>query len=579
MERIKKGGWDVLVLQGQKISSSGKYSYSTEAAIELCRAASSSGTRVILFSEWGRLNVDGETERIEQVYASIADAGGASLSPVGQAWQRAQQQRPETNLHAADGNHSNATGAFLAACVLYETITGNSPLRLPPIPESPVDAPTQTWLKQVARETVTAGPASPGEQSQTAQPPIIPEAAWYRGNLHTHSLWSDGDDFPEMITAWFADHGYHFLAMTDHNVLMRGDRWMDVEAIVERGGTGVIDKYRAAFGDSLMQERQMNEVAQVRLTPLDEYRGRFEKAGQFLLLEGEEVSDSVNRLPVHLNAVNLEQLLQPAGGKSVREAIENNFRLLDEQATAIGRRMFMQLNHPNFGWAVTAEDMAAVRLATHFEVFNGHPSVNHRGDGQHPSVERMWDIVNTLRIDKFRYPPLFGLATDDCHYYHGKPGSHPGRGWIMVKARELTADDLMKAIHAGDFYASSGVSLKRIDFDPNAGKLTIEIEGEEGIDFQTQFIGTRRGYDETSEPALDNEGNPLAASRIYSAEIGEVFSTDGSLAPSCTLTGDELYVRAVVTSSKPHPDPVFEGQREQAWTQPFQLLRQHPGDE
>jgi hypothetical protein len=38
--------------------------------------------------------------------------------------------------------------------------------------------------------------------------------------------------------------------------------------------------------------------------------------------------------------------------------------------------------------------------------------------------------------------------------------------------------------------------------------------------------------------------------------------------PSYQLKGDELYVRAVVTSSKPHPDPSFKDQREQAWTQP-----------
>ena len=25
------------------------------------------------------------------------------------------------------------------------------------------------------------------------------EARWWKGNLHTHSLWSDGDDFPESI--------------------------------------------------------------------------------------------------------------------------------------------------------------------------------------------------------------------------------------------------------------------------------------------------------------------------------------------------------------------------------------------
>src|SRR5689334_5201721 len=38
---------------------------------------------------------------------------------------------------------------------------------------------------------------------------------WWKGNLHTHSLWSDGDDFPEMIADWYRRHKYHFLSMTD----------------------------------------------------------------------------------------------------------------------------------------------------------------------------------------------------------------------------------------------------------------------------------------------------------------------------------------------------------------------------
>ena len=29
------------------------------------------------------------------------------------------------------------------------------------------------------------------------------EARWWKGNLHTHSLWSDGDDYPEMIADWY----------------------------------------------------------------------------------------------------------------------------------------------------------------------------------------------------------------------------------------------------------------------------------------------------------------------------------------------------------------------------------------
>ena len=38
-----------------------------------------------------------------------------------------------------------------------------------------------------------------------AQNPPAPvnETKWHKGNLHTHSLWSDGDDYPEMIADWY----------------------------------------------------------------------------------------------------------------------------------------------------------------------------------------------------------------------------------------------------------------------------------------------------------------------------------------------------------------------------------------
>jgi predicted metal-dependent phosphoesterase TrpH len=51
---------------------------------------------------------------------------------------------------------------------------------------------------------------------------------WWKGNLHTHTFWSDGDDFPEMVVQWYQTHGYHFLALSDHNVLSQGQRWMAV---------------------------------------------------------------------------------------------------------------------------------------------------------------------------------------------------------------------------------------------------------------------------------------------------------------------------------------------------------------
>src|ERR1041384_2925480 len=48
---------------------------------------------------------------------------------------------------------------------------------------------------------------------------------WYKGNLHTHSYWSDGDDFPEMIMDWYKTHGYQLVALSAHNTLAEGAKW------------------------------------------------------------------------------------------------------------------------------------------------------------------------------------------------------------------------------------------------------------------------------------------------------------------------------------------------------------------
>ena len=49
------------------------------------------------------------------------------------------------------------------------------------------------------------------------------DARWYKGNLHTHTLWSDGDAPPEVTVSWYKNHGYDFLTLSDHNILSVGE--------------------------------------------------------------------------------------------------------------------------------------------------------------------------------------------------------------------------------------------------------------------------------------------------------------------------------------------------------------------
>ncbi len=65
-----------------------------------------------------------------------------------------------------------------------------------------------------------------------------------------------------------------------------------------------------------------------------------------------------------------------------------------------------------------------------YEVYNGHPGTNQKGDATRPSVERIWDLVLANRLKFPRGVPLLGLATDDSHNYHVKAMNKPtpGRG-------------------------------------------------------------------------------------------------------------------------------------------------------
>lgn len=387
---------------------------------------------------------------------------------------------------------------------------------------------------------------------------------WFRGNLHTHSLWSDGDDFLENIALWYREHGYHFLCFTDHNVLPRTERWIALDRA--KSGRKAYERLKRQFPEGL-QERHNGERHEVRLRTFEEVR---ELVGRddFLLLQGEEITDKFGKLPLHLNATNVQDLVPPMGGGSVVEVLQNNVDAVIAQRERTRQPMLVHVNHPNFGWGITAEELMRIRGENFFEVYNGHPGVNNAGDRLHASTERQWDIILTRRIVELKLPLMYGLGTDDGHSYHRIPSrdSEPGRAWVMVLAAELTPEAVIAAMEAGRFYSSSGVTLSRVESSPEG--LKIEIRPEPGVTYTTHFIGSRAGVRLDSEPVVDERGQVLPVTRRYSADVGAILaSVDGPRA-EYRFRGDELYVRARVESSKLHPNPSKLGDLECAWVQP-----------
>src|SRR5687767_10406943 len=265
-----------------------------------------------------------------------------------------------------------------------------------------------------------------GAEPAAAQGTAGPQRQWFKGNLHTHSLWSDGDHFPEMIADWYRSRGYQFLALSDHNVLSEGEVWKPLAEVRKRAGDVGLDKYRKRFPDVVQVRTRAGSGEEIRLQPLEKVRELLEKPGEFILIQSEEISDgfavtrpdgTTVRLPVHMNATNIAEAIKPQGGSSVRDVIRRNLQAVEAQATRLNRPIVTHLNHPNFRWGVSAEDLAHVVEERYFEIYNGHPKTNTLGDAAHPGLEKVWDIGNTIRLAQLNAQPLMGLATDDSHHY------------------------------------------------------------------------------------------------------------------------------------------------------------------
>ena len=299
---------------------------------------------------------------------------------------------------------------------------------------------------------------------------------WYKGNTHTHTLNSDGDSTPDEVVRWYREHGYAFLVLTDHNFLTS------------------VDGLNALHGADQ----------------------------RFLVVKGEEVTDQFAGKPLHINGLDVNAQVAPQGGGSVVDVLQRNVNVI-RQANGVPH-----INHPNFRWAITREELLQVRNTTLLEIFNGHPQTNNAGGGGVPGMEEVWDAIlsgGTL---------IYGIAVDDAHVFKqpGRPDvAGPGRGWVVVRAPRLEARALLGAMERGDFYASNGVELA--EYEANAQGLRVSVKPTTFSKYRIQFLGKGgRLLSESLEPTA-----------------------------SYQFTGTEGYVRA----------RVLESNGSMAWMQPVMV--------
>ena len=93
--------------------------------------------------------------KIEDMYVSVGNEVGAIVIPVALAFEEAYRQRPDIKLHKEyDGSHPDLIGTYLAACVVYASLYGMSPVGNSYDYYGKVDKEMAAFLQKVADETV-----------------------------------------------------------------------------------------------------------------------------------------------------------------------------------------------------------------------------------------------------------------------------------------------------------------------------------------------------------------------------------------------------------------------------------------
>jgi hypothetical protein len=156
------GGFEMVVLQGGSaaaLSDAGKTKF-TGTVVAFDKAIRARGARTALYMTPAyvhphQLSRPDMIRAIEALYVETGNKVGALVIPVGLAFEEAHKQRPDIRLHKRfDGSHPNMNGTYLAACVVYASLYGKSPVGIRYDYFGAVDRRTAAFLQKVAETTV-----------------------------------------------------------------------------------------------------------------------------------------------------------------------------------------------------------------------------------------------------------------------------------------------------------------------------------------------------------------------------------------------------------------------------------------
>ena len=270
---------------------------------------------------------------------------------------------------------------------------------------------------------------------------LLPESGrFYKANMHTHTICSDGCKTPEEIKAIYKAHGYSVIAYTDHDVMIDHSDLNDEDFLaitsheVETNGTPIGDSFAATPCYHLNFYAPVPDCKDYACPNPDYAWG---------------------------NARAIAETQDYYKGEYTRVySVEAQNEMIAE---ARAKGYLVSYNHPD--WSLQSyPDYIGLEGITAVEVYNTGCVVLGwvLDEGDHV-------LDHFLKAGKRVYP----VATDDNHGTHDMCG-----GWVRFKADELSYDAIMNAYAKGDFYASWGPELESLYLEDGVLKMDFPAESE-----------------------------------------------------------------------------------------------------
>lgn len=261
---------------------------------------------------------------------------------------------------------------------------------------------------------------------------------WYKGNLHSHTTNSDGHLSPAEALKLFREHGYSFLAITDH------DRYSD---------------YRPDFDGDDFIILPGYEASAVLYDDCDSKHRAKAHHVNAILGTSKMLREAREPLPKHLEQLPQRVYFKEWNGAAVLHDMA-------EQMRAMG--FIAMYNHPVWS-RVSESDFVGEAGIFALEIFN-YNTENESGTG-FDTVH--WDTM--LRAGR----RVWGVASDDNHN-EGLFDDTCG-GWVVVRAQELSHDAIIENLLAGNFYSSAGPEI--YDWGVRNGRAFVDCSKVSRINF------------------------------------------------------------------------------------------------